>query len=676
MSTLQKMTLTAKLASAFSVMTLLAALIGGVAFWKLDEVGEHSKDVAQRELPGTLNAARLEALVHTAERDLCSMLSAPAEEQAELVASYRASIGAIEKRLADAPSFADTEEARTRAEETSRAFADWREHSGHVVAAVGRNREEARAMLSSAEDEAVAERFDVAIDRMIETAERESALATAEVDEAEAEMQRMLLVTLAVIIVLGVVIAVSLTRHIRSRLAQIGERAEQLRAQCITELRNGLDALARGDLDVKVEATTQPLQAEEKDEIGALAETIDGVIIQTRSSVEAFDASRRTIRELVAETAKLAEAGREGALSKRSKADEFEGSYRTVLQGLNETIDAFMGPIEEATRVLERVAQRDFTQDVRGEYRGDHARVKRALNTAVAEIRSALASITKSSDSLATSSDRLAQVSAEIGAGATQSSAQAGTVSAAAEQVSKSIQTVATATEEMRASVAEIAKSAADASHIASTAVGAARSTNEIVTKLGSSSAEIGEIIKVITAIAQQTNLLALNATIEAARAGEAGKGFAVVATEVKELAKQTADASENIGRRIAAIQTDSRAAVEAISEISTVIGRIDEIQSTIAAAVEEQTATSTEIGRSVTEAAAASADIARNIGEVARASTASAASAQQGSSESQGLADLAGELRLLVKQFRWSADDVAHPALLGGRADRPAARA
>ena len=172
------------------------------------------------------------------------------------------------------------------------------------------------------------------------------------------------------------------------------------------------------------------------------------------------------------------------------------------------------------------------------------------------------------------------------------------------EEILKNLQTVATATEEMNGSIKEIGINATEAAKVATDAVGTAKTTNSTVTKLGQASTEIGQVIKVITSIAQQTNLLALNATIEAARAGEAGKGFAVVANEVKELAKQTAKATEDITRMIEVIQTDTKGAVEAIGQISHVISRINDVSTTIATAVQEQTSVTNEISRNVSEAA------------------------------------------------------------------------
>jgi methyl-accepting chemotaxis protein len=172
------------------------------------------------------------------------------------------------------------------------------------------------------------------------------------------------------------------------------------------------------------------------------------------------------------------------------------------------------------------------------------------------------------------------------------------------------------------------------------------------VVKLGESSAEVGNVISVINSIAEQTNLLALNATIEAARAGEAGKGFAVVANEVKELAQETSKATEDIGRRIAAIQSDTEAAVAAITQISGIIAQINDTQTTIASAVEEQTATTNEMSRNVAEAATGSADIAQNITGVARTAADTGAAAQSTNQAADELARMAAEMQQLVGRF------------------------
>ena len=173
------------------------------------------------------------------------------------------------------------------------------------------------------------------------------------------------------------------------------------------------------------------------------------------------------------------------------------------------------------------------------------------------------------------------------------------------------------------------------------------------MTKLGESSTEIGKVIKVITSIAQQTNLLALNATIEAARAGEAGKGFAVVANEVKELAKQTARATEDIGHKIETIQADTKGAVDAIGQISSIINQINDIQSTIASAVEQQTATTYEISRSVNEAAVGSREIAENVLSVAQAARGASDGASHTKRAADELAIIAVELQNLLKKLQ-----------------------
>jgi len=276
------------------------------------------------------------------------------------------------------------------------------------------------------------------------------------------------------------------------------------------------------------------------------------------------------------------------------------------------------------------------------------------FNVFVEKIQCTVQTIGRHVQDVASSSEELTSVSHQMSSNSEEAAAQSNVVSAASEQVSKSVQTVAAGAEEMSASIKEIAKNTNEAARVAREAVAVAEKTNATITKLGSSSAEIGNVIKVITSIAEQTNLLALNATIEAARAGEAGKGFAVVANEVKDLAKQTGDATEDISQKIGAIQQDTQGAVAAIRQISGIINQVNDIANTIASAVEEQSVTTNEMSRNVAEASKWSNEIVANVTGVAEAAQSTASGATQTQTAAQELARLASELQAAVNQFKY----------------------
>jgi methyl-accepting chemotaxis protein len=367
---------------------------------------------------------------------------------------------------------------------------------------------------------------------------------------------------------------------------------------------------------------------------------------------------------LVADAVMLSKAAVEGKLTTRADASKHQGDYRKIVEGVNGTLDAVIKPVQEAGAVLKKIAGGDLTARVAGEYQGDHAEIKNNINAMTDGLRTSMQSITQNAQSLASASEELTATSQQMSANAEETSAQANVVAAGAEQVNKNLQTVATGTEEMSASIKEIAKNAHESAKVATSAVKVAEDTTQIVGKLGDSSIEIGQVIKVITSIAQQTNLLALNATIEAARAGEAGKGFAVVANEVKELAKQTAKATEDISRKIEAIQGDTKNAVgSAIGQISEVIKQVNDISNTIATAVEEQNATTNEMARNVGEAAKGSGEITKNIGGVADAAKSTTQGSEDSLKAAQALSKMSNDLQNLVSQFKIDDAHSGHPA-------------
>ncbi|MEZ0491678.1 methyl-accepting chemotaxis protein [Kineococcus sp. TBRC 1896] len=310
-------------------------------------------------------------------------------------------------------------------------------------------------------------------------------------------------------------------------------------------------------------------------------------------------------------------------------------------------------PLAATVRVVQGLAQGRLDQRVGTTSRDEVGQLATAVDTTMDHLHQTMTRIHATAATLAAASGDLSTVATQLSSGAQESAVQSQVVSAATEQISANIGTVAAAGEQMSAAIREIATSTADASATAATAVDAASGAGHTLERLSTSSREIGDVVKLITSIAEQTNLLALNATIEAARAGEMGKGFAVVAGEVKELAQQTARATEEIVAKVAATQTDATEAAGAITQIAEVIARIDGLQSTIAAAVEEQSATTAEMVRNVTEVSTGSNEIATNISGIAAAADRTTSGASRTAATAGEVTRAAGELNELVATFR-----------------------
>ncbi|RZU49393.1 methyl-accepting chemotaxis protein [Krasilnikovia cinnamomea] len=310
--------------------------------------------------------------------------------------------------------------------------------------------------------------------------------------------------------------------------------------------------------------------------------------------------------------------------------------------------------LREVATALEATAEGDYTHTPQVHSNDELGQMASAMQRASEALRAAMGTISTSVHSVANHASTLTETSMSIRELSREGSAQASTVAQTAEDVSRNLQMVAAGSEEMGASIREIAGSANEGAQVAAQAVEVAESAGQTIASLGASSAEIGSVIATITSIAAQTNLLALNATIEAARAGESGKGFAVVAGEVKDLAQETAKATEDISRRVEAIQSDTERAVAAIAEISEIISRVNGLQATIASAVEEQSATTNEMNRSVGYAAAGGATIAGNVDGLAGAAEATARGVEDSQVAAAQLADLTKELDAMIGRFRF----------------------
>lgn len=442
-------------------------------------------------------------------------------------------------------------------------------------------------------------------------------------------------------------------RRLREAVAQ-GRLSERLDASAYTGEAAACCAHVNAVVEEMTTVFTKAVRSVELMSIGQIPPPFEGGFPgDYRYAMETCNGFIDVINRRNTQIARLTEAASHGDLRARTDVDQFTGANRRIFERFNSMFDAWLKPVAEIQQVLEALARMDLTARVRTDYAGDYGQIANLLNVVSTTLAKEVNSIAQLTHALASASQQIGTVSHEMAGTAEEANHRARSAAASSEQVSSSLSTATSDSREMLTSIREIARNASKAASVVRAAVTVTDTTSQKMNHLGQSSVEIGKVIKVITGIAQQTNLLALNATIEAARAGEAGKGFAVVANEVKELAKGTAKATEEVSGRIEAIQADTRESMLAITEIASVTSQINEISHTIASAVEQQTATTNQMGRHVTDAAEAAqaitADMSRLV-DVVRLTSAGAAQTDTAIAE---LNQTVARLRRFVEMFR-----------------------
>ncbi|MCC7051851.1 MAG: hypothetical protein IT355_01205 [Gemmatimonadaceae bacterium] len=626
------MTLRAKLLLIAFLGATGTVLVGAAAIWILSQSTSGNGTLA---VANTAQRAQMDAdMMHDAIRaDVYLAQLAAAEQDSVRLRSAQRLLGEhetrITARLNEIRALATNAETRQRVEAAIPVVAAY-------VAAATRAADASTATRATALQD-----FDAGFGKLATELERlgngiqgESTAAFAQMHSA----RNIVLVAMLITVMLSLFASILIERRISRDLHQLVERAQQLRNNCITQLRHGLECMAKGDLTQRVTPSTKPLAVLADDQVGAMTATVNDIIGLTQAMVAAYDSARGNVQQLVGETEHLTAAARDGRLSERGDVEKFHGSYQALVRGINSTLDAVVAPITETSAALELLARRDLTARVSGNYRGDHAVIQQAFNTAMESLSDAMAGVTQTAGGVAASA-------AQIDGGAQELAQSASDQAAALEEVSASARELSAMTKRNAESAAEGRQLAEGAHQSTSAGAGEARRLAEAMQRMKVSAESTARIVRTIDDIAFQTNLLALNAAVEAARAGDSGRGFAVVADEVRNLALRSAEAARTTADLI---EESVRSTELGVTLNERVLAQLGEIESRVS-----------RVGQVVSEISAASDEQARGVQlidgaleEMARRTQAVAASADESKSASTGLTEQSRAMHALVASF------------------------
>ena len=651
---LNKVKIGPKLIGGFLMLAAIAGIIGAIGLMNIIQIG----DVCLPGIESLSNIKECQNRVITGERGL--LISQIFNDQSLRNAQYDWIKNAFEDAEISYKRFEKLSMTKAEAEQWSVFVQKWDEwkrlHSVFMNAVKAKE----HAMSSKAGNDSLVQFYDAKMDETSLDSRRGyldankvlENLVQLNADDARISSRNaktilitLIFVGLVIAIVTGLLLTNSITRPLSMTVKMIqemgkghlGMRLELSREDEIGIMASAMDRFAT-DLQQNVVAVMQSIAAGDLSMHVTAKDSKDEISPALQKTVQ-------SLQNLISEIKVLASESVQGNLGVRGKADTFLGAYREIVQGINNTMDAILNPINEATTVLQQVANRDLTSRVRGDYKGDHAKIKTALNTTIENLDTALTQVSEATGQVSSASQQISSGSQSLAQGANE---QASSL----EEVSSSLEEMSSMTKQNADNASQAKLLANEADKNATIGTDSMKMMTEAIHRIKESSDQTAKIVKTIDEIAMQTNLLALNAAVEAARAGEAGRGFAVVAEEVRNLAQRSAQAAKSTADMITESVKNADNGVQIAEEVSNSFQLI--------------TSSSRKVNDLIAEIAAASQEQAQGIDQVNTAvaqmdkvTQQNAANSEESASAAEELSSQAEELQNMIAQFRLTAESM-----------------
>lgn len=639
---LNKLKLGPKLIGGFLIVAMITLVIGVLGINNMGKINNMIQMLYENHLLGINHAKEANINMVYIGREVRNMILAGTTAERE---NYEKRIekfnSVLKNELLEAKKSTFNEEGKMVIQKVETAYEEYFKYLNELISTI--KNQELLKVDNTVMDKLVGARKagDEADDAMTELAQYKVSRGKQMYDESDdiyKGMRNLLIVCVIIATLIGIAIGVILTLSITRPVNKIVNTARKIAEEDLVNLSDALVAGSNGDLSNSVEIKAEEMNVNSEDEIGILGQAFNKMIAKLQVSGKAFAQLKNSLAMVSDETLMLAAEALEGHLTVRGDIKKFNGTYKDMVDGFNKTLDAVVEPIKETNNVLQKVAERDLTVRVKGDYKGDMEKLKTACNTTIDNLDDALQQVGQGTEQVASASQQISAGSQSLAQGANQ---QASSL----EEISSSLEEMASMTKQNAENADKAKVLASEANHNAAQGKRAMERMSDSINKIKESSDHTAKIVKTIDEIAMQTNLLALNAAVEAARAGEAGRGFAVVAEEVRNLAQRSAEAAKNTANMIEDSVKNADEGVKIVDDVAKSFeeitegnAKVDNIIGEIADASKEQTQGIDQINGAVAQ--------------MDKVTQQNAANSEESASAAEELSSQAEELQNMVSQF------------------------